>query len=212
MFEQRLTQNAKNILGILSRIAPTGSYLVGGTALALWLNHRNSYDLDVYSPVEFNIEEIKQKLTTETPGFQLLSSSWQTLQGKSGDTEISLFYYQYPLLEKTTQFLNFNIASIEDIAAMKLEAITGRGLKRDFFDLYKIAENKKWSLKYMLELNDRKYSREGSFTPHILRSLVYFDDAESMSERAAEVEQDWEKVKNFFVQEVSATAQTSLSP
>jgi len=210
MFEQRLTENAKNILGILAKITPPGSYLAGGTALALWIDHRNSYDLDIYSPIEFNLEEVKQKFNSKIPSFQPISTSWQTLHGRSGDTEISLFFYQYKLLGELTSHLNFSIASVEDIAAMKLEAIAGRGLKRDFFDLYKIIEKKNWSLEYVLELNDRKYAREGSFTPHLLRSLVYFDDAEKLPERAVEVDRDWEEVKQFFVQKVSAMTKESL--
>ena len=51
MFEQRLTENAKNILGILNKVTPTRSYLAGGTALALQIDHRNSYDLDIDSKV-----------------------------------------------------------------------------------------------------------------------------------------------------------------
>ncbi len=210
MFNQRLTQNAKNILGILNKIVPAHSYLAGGTALALWLDHRNSYDLDVYSPTEFDIEEMKQKFSKEIFGFQPISTAWQTVHGKSEDTEISLFYYQYRLLKDPASFLNFNIASVEDIAAMKLEAIAGRGLKRDFFDLYKIIENKRWTLKQLLKLNDQKYSRNGSFTPHILRSLVYFDDAESMPERAVEVDKKWETVKKFFIEEVSQLSKEDL--
>lgn len=211
MFEQRLTENAKNILGLLNKITPTGSYLAGGTALALHINHRNSYDLDIYSPLEFNTDEIKQKLNTEIRDFQLISTSWQTVHGKSKDTELSLFYYQYPLLKEITEFLNFRIASIEDITAMKLEAIAGRGLKRDFYDIYKISTHENWSLKYMIELNDKKYARQGSFTPHILRSLVYFDDAENLPERAVEVEKEWKKVKQFFINGVLALSKDRLS-
>src|SRR3989344_7664980 len=203
MFEQRLTQNAKNILGILANVVSPNSYLAGGTALALWLDHRNSFDLDIYSPEKFDIEQMNRRFEEALPNFQPIALSWQTIHGKSTDTEISLFYYQYPLLKETTKFLNFNIASVEDIATMKLEAIAGRGLKRDFFDLYKILNNKVWTLKYLIELNDKKYRREGSFTPHILRSLVYFDDAEQMSERAVEVENEWEEIKQFFIKTVS---------
>ncbi|MBN1462392.1 MAG: nucleotidyl transferase AbiEii/AbiGii toxin family protein [Paludibacteraceae bacterium] len=210
MFEQRLTQNAKYLLGILNKIVPVGSYLAGGTALAMWINHRNSYDLDVYSTVEFDIEEMKQKFTKEIVDYFPISTSWQTVHGKSQDTEISLFYYQYDLLKDATEFLNFRIASVEDIAAMKLEAIAGRGLKRDFYDLYKIMVEKEWSLKKLIELNDRKYKREGSFTPHILRSLVYFNDAESMPERATEVDKEWHNVKQYFIREVSSLSDRDL--
>ena len=210
MFEQRLTENAKNIFGVLNKVAPPKSYLAGGTALALWIDHRNSFDLDIYSPSEFDILEIRQKFDKNISDFLQISTSWQTIHGKSKDTEISLFYYQYNLLKDVTEFLDFNIASIEDIAAMKLEAIAGRGLKRDFFDIYKVAKIKGWSLEYMIELNDKKYARQGSFTPHILRSLVYFDDAESLPERAVEVEKEWKDVKKFFIREISLLSKNRL--
>ena len=210
MFEQRLTENAKSILGILNKITPPKSYLAGGTALALWLNHRNSYDLDIYSPTEFDLNEIKQKFDKNISEFLPISTSWQTVHGKSKDTEISLFYYQYQLLKDTTEFLNFNIASIEDIVAMKLEAIAGRGLKRDFFDVYKISKSKGWTLEHIIKLNDKKYARQGSFTPHILRSLVYFDDAENLPERAVEVEKEWKEVKQFFIREISLLSRNRL--
>jgi len=197
-------------LGILNKVTPPKSYLAGGTALALWINHRNSYDLDIYSPVEFDLDEMKQKFGSEIPDFQLISTSWQTLHGKSKDTGISLFYYQYKLLKEATEFLSFNIASVEDIAAMKLEAIAGRGLKRDFFDVYKIAKDKGWPLEYMIDLNDKKYARQGSFTPHILRSLVYFDDAENLSERSVEIEKEWEEIKQFFIREISQLSENRL--
>ena len=102
MFEQRLTENAKNILGVLNKVAPPKSYLAGGTALALWIDHRNSFDLDIYSPSEFDILEIRQKFDKNISDFLPISTSWQTIHGKSKDTEINLFYYQYNLLKNIT--------------------------------------------------------------------------------------------------------------
>ncbi len=206
MFKQRLTENAKNILGLLKQATPKGSYIAGGTGLALWLDHRNSYDLDIYSPTEFSVEELSRNFEFKIPDFQLISTSWQTIHGKSKDTEVSLFFYPYKLLKKTEPFLDFEVASIEDITAMKLEAIAGRGLKRDFFDLYKIMQFKGWDLKAILDLHEGKYLRKGSFTPHLLRSLTYFEDAEHTAERATEVEKEWEEIKGFFVKTVNREA------
>ena len=209
MFKQRLTENAKDILGLLNQITPKRSYIAGGTGLALWLDHRNSYDLDIYSPTEFVVEEISRNFEFKIPEFRLISTSWQTIHGKSKDTELSLFFYPYKLLKETEPFLDFEIASIEDITAMKLEAIAGRGLKRDFFDLYKIMQFKGWDLKAILDLHESKYERKGDFTPHLLRSLTYFGDAEQTAERATEVETEWDVIKDFFIKAVS-TQSTSI--
>ena len=210
MFEQRLTENSRKILGLLKDVTPANSYLAGGTALALWINHRDSYDLDICSPIEFDIDETIEKFTKIIPNFELISKSWQTINGKYKDTNISLFLYRYKLLEPTTKFNNFQIASLKDILAMKLEAISGRGLKRDFYDVYMICNMQKWDLKEIIKINDEKYERFGSFTPHLLRSVVYFDDAERFSERSKEVENEWDRVKKFFVQQIELLSENKL--
>ena len=116
--------------------------------------------------------------------FQLISTAWQTVTGISQDTEIRLFYYKYPLLEKPTIFRGVSVASVADIACMKLEAVGGRGLKRDFYDLYTICRLDDWSLEKVVALNRDKYGRKESDLPHLLKSLVYFDEAELTPERA----------------------------
>jgi predicted nucleotidyltransferase component of viral defense system len=66
------------------------------------------------------------------------------------------------------------MASIEDIAAMKLDAITGRGNKKDFYDLYFLLEH--FSIDDLFSFYSEKYPHQTSF--HVMRSLSYFDDAE----------------------------------
>ncbi|MDA1080032.1 MAG: nucleotidyl transferase AbiEii/AbiGii toxin family protein, partial [bacterium] len=146
---------------------------------------------------------ILQRSESEVPEFSLVSTSWQTIIGGSKDTEVSLFHYQYPLLEPTTAFNSLQIASLADLACMKLEAIGSRGLKRDFFDLYSICQLDGWSLQKVLDLTIQKYQRHSSNVPHLLKSLVYFDDAETKPERAKIVDETWTKIKAFFTTETS---------
>lgn len=202
MFTDKIPANTLKLLGLLKTVTPPKSYLAGGTALALHLNHRSSYDLDIYSPESFEETRVSQQWQQAFPEFKLTLQDWQTVQGCVGDTDVSLFYYQYPLFKNPKLFENFPIASIEDIAAMKIEAIMGRGLKRDFFDLYCICTMTELSLIEVLKLNQKKYARDGSNLPHILKSLTYFEDANTKSERATEVEPMWNKVQQFFIKEV----------
>jgi len=187
-------------MGLLVPLLPPNTYLAGGTALALHLNHRRSFDLDLYSPQEFEAQLYLQLLEQKIPDFQLTSTSWQTIYGISQNTELSLFYYQYPLLEKPIKFQGLPIASVADIGAMKLEAILSRGFKRDFFDLYTICQLDDYDLEKLLKLNQKKYGRDESYLPHIFKSLVYFTDAEELSERVEIIDNQWKKVKAYFVQ------------
>src|SRR3989344_2826381 len=123
----------------LSFLSKAGCYLAGGTALALQMGHRTSVDFDFYTKKHF------QK-NTLTNLFQDNLSNWpikiirdfdNTFEIQAGkDIHLSCFYYQYPLLEKCVDISGVKIASVADIAAMKLVAISQRGKRRDFVDMY----------------------------------------------------------------------------
>lgn len=202
MFTAKIPPNTLKLLGLLETVTPSKSYLAGGTTLALHLNHRSSFDLDIYSPESFDEARVSQWWQLAFPEFKLTLLDWQTVQGAVGDTDISLFLYEYPMLEKHQTYEGFPIASVADIAAMKIETIMGRGLKRNFFDLYCICTMTHRSLQEIIALNQKKYSRDGSNLPHILKSLTYFEDANTKPERATIIDSAWNKVQRFFIQEV----------
>lgn len=199
MFTDKIPSWTQQLMATLAPLLPAESYLAGGTALALHLNHRSSFDLDLYSPQKFEVDVMTTKFEKEIPEFKLVSKNWQTIHGGSKDTEVSLFYYQYPLLKPTTDLSGLKIASIADLACMKLEAIGSRGLKRDFFDLYTICQLEDWDLSKVIQLTIKKYQREAADIPHLLKSLVYFNDAETKPERAKIVAEEWNQVKKYFV-------------
>lgn len=89
----------------------------------------------------------------------------------------SIFYYEYPILCPTKKLRNINVIDIRDIAAMKIAAIASRGTKRDFVDLFFIC-NEQVSLKEAIRLYDKKYKNLAATKLHIMKSLIYFDDAE----------------------------------
>ncbi|MFZ2202246.1 MAG: nucleotidyl transferase AbiEii/AbiGii toxin family protein [Microgenomates group bacterium] len=210
MLTNKIPRHTQDVLAAIGDTLPPGSYLAGGTALALHLDHRKSFDLDFYSPQKFESEIQLERIVEVITDFKLISTSWQTLIGSTQETEISLFFYKYPLIGELSQHEGTKIASIADIACMKLEAVGGRGLKRDFFDLYTICQLADWNLQKVIDLNRKKYGRDESDIPHILKSLVYFDDAENLPERAEIVEADWKKIKSYFVQETKGLISTLL--
>lgn len=201
MFEQVLAGNTKTILALLeSSDIIQKAYLAGGTALALQLGHRISYDLDFFIQEEFN-EQILLAQLKKINNFQLEGISWGTILAKFEDVKFSIFYYKYSLLYPLKKFGMINVADVCDIAGMKVAAIASRGTKRDFIDLYFICQERR-SLKEVIALYERKYQNLATTKIHILKSLVYFEDAESEEMPKMLKKLSWQEVKRYFENEV----------
>jgi len=204
MFENVLSENAKKSLAILgqSKILKN-AYMAGGTALALQINHRLSYDFDFFTTEEFDAVILPQKIKKLIPDFNLDRTDWGTILGAIDNTRFSLFFYTYPLLFKTNNFLGVDIADIKDIAPMKIAAISDRCSKKDFIDLYFIIKIEKiLSLKECLALYDKKFKALKQNKTHILKSLNYFDDADKETNLKMIKNIQWKEVKSFFQKEI----------
>jgi hypothetical protein len=188
------------------------AYLAGGTAAALQLGHRISRDLDFFTEQSFDEKQLAPALATL--GVQKLAFDVQTIYGIFCDVPFSYFYYKYPLLAKPHTFEGISIADLDDIAAMKIDAIATRGIKRDFIDLYCIIQSRGISLNTIISFYEQKYGMERDMVIHALRSLTYFEDAEknNLQDRPLELLQklDWEEVKRFFREEVERTSRKLL--
>ena len=172
-----------------------GAYLAGGTGLALHIGHRLSEDLDIFVSELFDEEALLQRLQ-EASGFSLLSKAPHTLHANIQGTKVSFLGYQYPLLFSVALFDGVPIADLRDIACMKISAIASRGTRRDFIDLYLAASQ--FGLDELLGLFHRKYIQTGYNRIHILKSLLFFDDAEKDPMPHMLVPLDWDAVKVFF--------------
>ncbi len=184
------------------------AYLAGGTALALQLGHRISVDLDFFIREQFDEKELSKKLGAYPEFMQAGISEW-TVWGTIGDTKFSIFHYKYPMLEKTVPFEGLHLASLSDIAAMKIHAIEDRGTKRDFVDVYFLS--KTYTLEQMLEFYQKKYGVLEEHLYAILRSLDYFEDAEQeVKTPDMLIETNWEEVKEYFRKETSTLTKKKL--
>jgi len=203
MVEEILSKNAANALVTLGASGLlNSSYLAGGTALALQLGHRYSFDFDFFTREKFDEEIVIQRLAELLPNFKLERKSWETILGFVGDTRFNLFFYKYPLLFKTHKFLDIEVADIKDIAPMKIAAIVDRGVKRDFIDMYFIFEVKKiMTIDEALSLYDKKFKALTQNKVYILKSLGYFEDAEKDELPQMRHNVDWVTVKDFFKEE-----------
>lgn len=107
------------------------------------------------------------------------------------------FIYPYDLIETPSVFEKTKVASLKDLACMKLESISSRGVKRDFVDLHQICQS--FSLFETLTWFKQKYHGQNVSIPHVMKSLVYFDDAEDNPDPNMEISYDWQKIKSYFL-------------
>ncbi|WP_296623739.1 nucleotidyl transferase AbiEii/AbiGii toxin family protein [Marivirga sp.] len=175
----------------------TETRLVGGTSLALQLGHRISVDLDFFGNINLEPFEIEGILNDFGETYPLKVSKLIKIYN-CNSIKLDLVQYNYPWLEEAIVWDNIKLAGLKDIAAMKIGAITGRGSKKDFIDLYELLKH--FSLKQMIEFYKEKY-KDGSVYL-ALKSLIYFDDAEEQVKEYPDSEPEllydlsWEEVKS----------------
>ena len=151
-----------------------GFYLVGGTALALYLGHRKSVDIDLFSNFGFDVSRMLENLSQDFT-FHLLFSSSNTLRGSIANIKTDIIAHRYKYIIEPVSMDNFFILSEEDIIAMKLNAIITSGERaKDFIDIYFLLE--KFELADMIRFYNSKYNQENDGL--ILKSLIYFDDVD----------------------------------
>jgi len=169
-------------------------YLAGGTAVYYYLNHRLSEDLDFFTFKKFDFREWK--------GLFEESEIWEfkedTIYGLIEGVKVSFFHYPYKLLKERVKFDIIELASLEDILAMKTAAIIQRGNKKDFVDVYFIMKELQCDSKRVIELFREKY---GDFNPLIIKkAFLYFEDADNDPELKMIKPVSWKRIKEFFIE------------
>lgn len=197
MFVDTLPKATQRSLALLGAERVTRQfYLAGGSALALHLGHRVSVDLDFFSSRSFDSSDLVRKLKTAGTFLQDQKKK-DTLLGTLNGVKISFFRYSYPMIGKKKTALGTAIASIEDIGAMKLEAIGTRGKKRDFIDLYFICQSGH-PLEEIIEWYERKFRGIDVNMVHYVKALTYFVEAEADPMPRMLKRTSWSQVKGFF--------------
>ncbi len=200
MHMEILDARRKKLLPRFGSLNRYGFYLAGGTALALQIGHRTSLDFDFYTKKDFDPEVLLKKLEANFEEVVLLQKDKGTLIVTVDKVAASFFRYQYRLLKPLVKADGAKLASKEDIAAMKILAVTGRGTERDFIDLYFLL--REFSLEEILKFTKKKYPEFNIYVG--LRSLTYFADAEKRQTRKLRMLQpvSWNEVKKRIVDEV----------
>ena len=174
--------------------------LVGGTALALQLGHRKSIDLDFFGQMDTSLDELSFIISAFAQVKPIASSRMMRFLIVN-DVKVDIVSYPYPWLEDPVQEEGIVLAGIKDIAAMKLSAITNRGTRKDFVDLYYLLQH--YTLRELIGFYKSKYSDSQFFT--VIKSLTYFDDAEKDPMPTMLRSADWDVIKQKITAEIRKT-------
>lgn len=195
-----LDRKRKKLLLQLAFLKKYGFYLAGGTALALQIGHRVSLDFDFYTGREFDNKKLFLELEKKFKNVILIQKSEQTLIVKINDIAVSFFHYPYPLIFPSIKVEGAELASKEDISAMKIIAISDRGTKRDFIDIYFLV--KEFSFERIFGFVKKKYPNFNIYVG--LQGLSYFVDAEKQQQRKLYLfhSVSWSKIKKFLIEQI----------
>ncbi|MBW3466402.1 nucleotidyl transferase AbiEii/AbiGii toxin family protein [Arthrospiribacter ruber] len=171
--------------------------LVEGTSLALQIGHRESIDIDLFGKKELEETEISEVLSS-LGKVQILKKSKNILVYSVDGIKVDFVNYRYPWLRAPKIYENLRLAHMSDIGAMKLNAISGRGSKKDFIDLFFLL--KEFQFSDLMEFYNKKYGDGSTFL--VLKSLTYFEDADLEESPRMIINTSWEEVKSTIVSEV----------
>lgn len=171
--------------------------LVGGTSLALQIGHRKSVDLDLFGRLVMDPFELGNPFSANL-SVRKISNSPNIKVYLINNIKVDIVNYGYDWLDEPLHEDGLRLATIKDISAMKLAAITGRGTKKDFIDLSFLLDI--LSLKEMMRNYLTKYHDGSEFM--VLKSLGYFVDAELDEIPFMLRGRSWEVVKSKIVTEL----------
>ncbi len=179
-------------------------YLAGGTALALRLGHRCSVDLDFFSATDELLRRTRQEILQA-----LAPCNPQTLEDVDGNLlllvlglHVGFFSYGYPLLERPDSVEGVAVASLLDVGLMKMDALISRGSRKDFYDLYVVAQQ--LPIADLLAQGRGKYPYARDFELMAMESLVLFENADRDLQPTLLIDLPWEQVKQFFIAQARA--------
>lgn len=184
-------------------------YLAGGTALALELGHRRSFDLDFFSMTE-DIPSIRQPLAKVFQSFDpiLADSSWGSLIFLVAGVRTSFISYGYRMVAPFVDAEGVNLASIQDIGLMKLDALLARASRKDFHDLFAICQS--IPLSDLFDLSSQKYPFTRDFEAQVVKRLAFFERADQEEPLPLIQDVSWETVKTFFRQQAASLGKSWL--
>lgn len=172
--------------------------LVGGTSLALQLGHRKSVDLDFFGHVPFDGNALVAMLTP-LGEVTVLKDSKNIHIFLINGIKVDFVNFEFAWRQEALITEGVRLAQLEDIAAMKITAVVGRGTKKDFVDVANLLRI--YSLSQILSFYENKYPNASAFMA--IKSLLYFEDAEHDAMPVMFIQQTWDEVKAIVTEAVN---------
>src|SRR5690242_3090264 len=195
--------HAFSILTQLMEMPELGDFsLVGGTALSLLYGHRKSVDLDLFSNKSFDNNGIIQALQKK------FKSSFHNRSTNPNfgifcfidDVKIDIIRHPHQLIRPQKNIDSIRFFSTEDIIAMKVQAILGRGKKKDFWDIAELLNH--YTIGDFINFHKQKYSTQNLLIS-VPQALTYFAEAEESEDPVSLKKQNWKAVQAFINKKVN---------
>ncbi len=199
----RLSDQQRRALDRLSALPLMASfYLAGGTALGVHLGHRRSVDLDFFSRTpDADLDAVKAAVASGFDRVEVVSQTDASLHLLCDGLPVDFVRYPYPLIEPPGEAFGLGLAGLRDLAAMKLAAISRRGLRRDFWDLREVLRSG-LTLRACCEAYQQRFGVREADLYHVFRALTYFADADRDPVLPAGLDAPgWTAIKAFFLAE-----------
>lgn len=197
-----LDPKRKKLLSKFGFLNKQGFYMAGGTALAMQIGHRTSLDFDFYTEKKFNPRKFRERIDKKFENVQEIFIAEDSLELNINGIKVSFFWYPYGLIKSAVEIEGVKFASKEDIAAMKILAISQRGKKRDFIDISFLI--KEFGIEQVFEFTKEKYP---AFNIYVgLQGLIYFQDADNDSGEGRFTmlkKIDWKEIKKYLIKEAN---------
>lgn len=174
--------------------------LVGGTSLALQYGHRRSVDLDFFGEISVDLDELTEALKDRVEHVVVGGHSRSIKAYFLNGVKVDVVNYDYAWIDSPVIEEGLRLASPKDIAAMKVNAVIGRGTKKDFIDIFFLLQH--YSFSDLLKLYLQKYPDGSEY--RALLSMAYFGDADQQPMPYMFDSVDWETIKQSIRREVEA--------
>ncbi len=165
--------------------------LVGGTALALQYGHRRSVDLDFFGHTTEDVDELTDALKYCVTQLALGGHSKRIKSYRLNGVKVDIVNYDYEWIDLPVVEDGLHLASPKDIAAMKVNAVIGRGTKKDFVDIYHLLQH--YSFDELINFYLQKYPDGSEY--RALLSMAYFADADQQPMPYMFSQIDWTDMK-----------------
>lgn len=174
--------------------------LVGGTSLALQYGHRRSVDLDFFGHTIEDVEELTSAMKDCANEVVCLHHTKNIKTFFLDNVKVDIVNYDYKWIDEPVVSDGLRLASPKDIAAMKVNAVIGRGTKKDFVDVFFLLRH--YSFDEIMQFYQQKYTDGSEY--RALLSMAYFADADPQPMPFMFEHADWETIKDEIKRQVEA--------